>query len=232
MLKFSKPTLVFFLFVCLSTLSAQTYKIPLTALSLDDMSAFRAQAGNWQLFSDVSMDRKIDVHENGNGSVKTKAGKGVIVNLNDKTKRDALLTTFEHGDIDLELEFMMPKGSNSGIYLQGRYEVQLYDSWGVRYPKYSDLGGIYRNWETARDSIYMGKAPLSNPAKAAGLWQKMEISFRAPRFDASGKKVANAHLNSVIINGVTIHENAEIPFFTGGPIEANEKPSGNADGLD
>ena len=190
------------------------------------MSAFRAQAGNWQIVNDLSLDRNIDVHEKGNSSIKTKAGKGVLINLNDKTKRDALLTTWEHGDIELELEFMMPHGSNSGIYLQGRYEIQLFDSWGVRYPKFSDLGGIYRNWEITRDSIYMGKAPLSNPAKAPGLWQTMAISFRAPRFDAAGKKVANALVNSLIINGVTIHENVEIPLPTGGPIENNEKATG------
>lgn len=226
MAKVIKTTLACFLLFCLSSLSAQPYKIPLTSLSLDDMSSFKPQAGNWQLVSDVQMDRNVDVHEKGNGSVKTKAGKGVLINLNNDKMKDALLTSWEHGDLDLELEFMMPKGSNSGVYLQGRYEIQLYDSWGVRYPKFSDLGGIYRNWENEKGKIYMGKAPLSNAAKAPGLWQKMAISFRAPRFDASGKKVANAFINHIIINGVTIHENVEIPLYTGGAIENNEKATG------
>lgn len=121
---------------------------------------------------------------------------------------------------------MLPRGSNSGIYLQGRYEVQLLDSWGVQTPKYSDIGGIYRNWETEREKIYMGKAPLSNPAKAPGLWQKFKISFRAPRFDASGKKIENARFVYIDLNGVRIHDNVEVPLPTGGPIENNEKPLG------
>ncbi len=226
MLKSIKPTLFCFLLLGACALSAQSSKIPLTNLSLDDLSAFKPQAGNWQLIGDVQMDRNIDVHEKGNASVKTKAGKGIIINLNNAKMNDALLTSWEHGDIDLELEFMMPHGSNSGIYLQGRYEVQLYDSWGVRYPQFSDLGGIYRNWDTVPGHIYMGKAPLSNPARAPGLWQKMAVSFRAPRFDASGKKVANALLNYVTINGVTIHENVEIPLPTGGPIADIETAMG------
>jgi Domain of Unknown Function (DUF1080)/PA14 domain len=226
MLRERKPLLALLCTVLACTLFSQNYKIPMTALSLDDMSAFKPQAGNWQLVSDVTMDRQTDVHEKGNQSVITKAGKGIIVNLNDATKKDALLSSWEHGDIDIELEFMMPKGSNSGIYLQGRYEVQLYDSWGAKSAKFSDLGGIYRNWEREKGKIYMGKAPLSNAAKAPGLWQTLYISFRAPRFDAMGKKIANARMARVDINGVTIHENVEIPLPTGGPIENNEKPLG------
>ena len=226
MLKSIKPTLACLLLLSCYSISAQSYKIPLTPLSLADMSAFKPQAGNWQLVSSVQMDRNIDVHEKGNGSVKTQPGTGIIINLNNDKMRDALLTKWEHGDIDLELEFMMPHGSNSGIYLQGRYEIQLFDSWGVRNPKFSDLGGIYRNWEREKGKIYMGKAPLSNPAKAPGLWQKMAISFRAPRFDAAGKKIANALINYVTINGVAIHENVEIPLPTGGPIAPNEAAMG------
>ncbi len=148
------------------------------------------------------------------------------MNMNDETKKDHLVSTFEHGDIELELEVMIPKGSNSGIYLQGRYEIQLLDSWGVLDAKYSDIGGIYRNWEKEPGKIYMGKAPLSNPAKAPGLWQKMKISFRAPKFDSTGKKIANARFVSVELNGVKIHDNVEVPLPTGGPLENNEKPMG------
>jgi hypothetical protein len=226
MLHLIKPTITCLLLLCFGSLSAQGYKIPLTNLSLDDLSAFKPQAGNWQIIGDVQMDRNIDVHEKGNASVKTKAGKGIIINLNNPKMNDPLLTSWEHGDIDLELEFMMPHGSNSGVYLQGRYEVQLFDSWGVRNPQFTDLGGIFRNWDTVPGHIYMGKAPLSNPARPPGLWQKMAVSFRAPRFDASGKKTANALLNYVTINGVTIHENVEIPLPTGGPIADNETAMG------
>jgi hypothetical protein len=175
--------------------------------------------------------------------VQITSGKGVLVNYfseevtkNLKAASDAkdwakiasynLVTTWEHGDIELELEVMLPKGSNSGIYLQGRYEVQLFDSWGEKTAKYSDLGGIYRNWESEPSKIYLGKAPTANAAKAPGLWQKMYISFTAPRFNQKGEKIANARINKVIINGLTVHDNVEIPLPTGGPIENNEKPTG------
>ena len=136
------------------------------------------------------------------------------------------MTNWEHGDIILDLEVMIPKGSNSGIYLQGRYEVQLLDSWGKIDPAFSDIGGIYRNWEKTPGDIYMGKAPLTNAAKAPGLWQHFTIGFKAPRFDENGQKVANAKFVFVDLNGVRIHENVEVPLPTGTPIEKNEVAQG------
>ena len=174
---------------------------------LTDLSAFRPQAGNWQIVGNVSIDPTRDIHEHvapepapaskkksKKGASSTTAavpivtsspGSGFLLNLNDNTKKDHLVSLFEHGDIELEFEVMLPKGSNSGVYLQGRYEVQLLDSWGVKNPSFSDIGGIYRNWEKEEGKIYMGKAPLSNPAKAPGLWQKFKIAFKAPRFNAA-----------------------------------------------
>lgn len=218
-------------------------------LSLTDMSDFKSQAGNWQIVGEVAMDPTVDIHAHAeqaaapearkkNKKEKTttqpampqavtfKPGTGILLNLNDNTRKDNLVTVFEHGDIELELEVMLPKGSNSGIYLQGRYEVQLFDSWGVKDASFSDIGGIYRNWETEKGKIYMGKAPLVNAAKAPGLWQKMKISFRAPRFNDKGEKVTNARFVSVELNGVKIHDNVEVPLPTGGPIENNEKATG------
>ncbi|MCU0368796.1 MAG: DUF1080 domain-containing protein, partial [Cyclobacteriaceae bacterium] len=209
---------------------------------------FRPQAGNWMIVGDVTINPDVDIHEKPAApppqvskksrkaatpvtiekpqAVTFSPGTGVLLNMNNDTRKSNLVSVMEHGDIDLELEVMLPKGSNSGIYLQGRYEVQLLDSWGVKDPKYSDIGGIYRNWENEPGKIYMGKAPLSNPAKAPGLWQKFKISFRAPRFNATGEKIQNARFNYVDLNGVRIHENYEVPLPTGGPIENNEKAMG------
>ena len=221
--------IIFFFFIISlfsSSLWAQN-QIPMKDLLLNDLSNFKPQAGNWQIVGDVSMDREMDVHaKNKKPVVVTSSGTGILVNLNDEKKKDQLQTNFEHGDIELELEVMVPKGSNSGIYLQGRYEVQLYDSWGVKNPSFTDIGGIYRNWETQPGKIYMGKAPLTNAAKAPGLWQKLKISFIAPRFDPQGKKIANAKFTKVVLNGITIHDNVEVPLPTGGPIENNEKATG------
>jgi hypothetical protein len=216
-------------------------------LPLKDLHEFKPQAGNWFIAGDVTIDRnvKIDhaepapVADEKKGKKKKSepvvkapeavtytTGTGVLLNINDDKKKSNLITTWEHGDIELELEVMLPKGSNSGIYLQGRYEIQLLDSWQEKTAKYSDIGGIYRNWETEPEKIYMGKAPITNAAKAPGLWQIFKISFRAPRFDSSGKKIANAEFISVELNGVKIHDHVEVPLPTGGPVENNEKALG------
>ncbi len=233
-MKVLTQTVLSFLFLALAW-GLQGQDSPLKALSLDDMSNFRTTGSNWQIVGEVQMDRS--------GGMSSSPGKGILLNNVgpkdhdliegyakaqqwDKMNAYRLMTGFEHGDIELELEFMLPKGSNSGIYLQGRYEVQLFDSWGTKSAKYSDLGGIYRNWETEPAKIYMGKAPQANAAKAPGLWQKMYISFQAPRFDAQGKKVENARFNKVLINGVLVHENIEVPLPTGGPLENNETAMG------
>jgi hypothetical protein len=223
----------------------------LQPLPLNDLAAFRPQAGNWQIVGAVRMHPLIDIHEAEKAPpaaapptkkgkkaapapeapprpqpVTFQAGTGILLNLNDAMKRDALLSRFEHGDLELELEVMLPKGSNSGLYLQGRYEVQLFDSWGVATPGFTDIGGIYRNWESDPAKVYLGKAPLLNAAKVPGTWQTMRISFRAPRFDANGNKTENARFNFVELNGVRIHNQVEVPKPTGGPVENNEKPQG------
>ena len=77
-------------------------------------------------------------------------GTGVLVNEPKDDHQANLLTQMEHSDMELEIEFMMPKGSNSGIYFMGRYEVQLLDSWGVKEPESSDCGGIYERWDDSR----------------------------------------------------------------------------------
>ena len=229
--------------ICPATLFGQ--EIAMKTLPLNDLSQFRDQAGNWQIVGSVTMDRTIDIHKKEEevqkkkkkkkgkseqpkpgGPVQFTAGTGILLNMNDKVKKDQLFTAWEHGDIDLELEVMLPKGSNSGIYLQGRYEVQLLDSWGKKNPSFTDIGGIYRNWEKDPEKSYMGKAPFTNAARAPGLWQKLFISFRAPRFNKNGEKIANATFLKVTLNGVLIHDHVEVPTYTGGPVEKNEKPRG------
>lgn len=242
---------IIFLFLVLLAITpvAHAQQKPMKTLPLEDLSPFKPQAGNWQIVGDVTMDPSIEIThdtpavtepEKGKKSKKSKkstpqappspvtftTGTGILLNMNDAVKKDHLVTLLEHGDIELELEVMLPKGSNSGIYLQGRYEIQLLDSWGVKTAKYSDIGGIYRNWETEPGKIYSGKAPLSNAAKAPGLWQKMKIVFHAPRFDGSGKKISNAKFKSVILNGAEIHSNVEVPLPTGGPLVNNEVATG------
>jgi hypothetical protein len=108
---------------------------------------------------------------------------------------------------------MVPKGSNSGIYLMGRYEVQILDSFGRDKLTYQDMGAIY--------SVAV---PKVNACKKPGEWQKFVIDFQAPRFD--GKlKVANAKFLKVELNDKVIHENVAVtkgatPGALGGEVAA------------
>ena len=121
------------------------------------------------------------------------------------------------GDCDLHVEFMVPKGSNSGVYLLGEYEVQVLDSFGRPDNKLTqaDVG-----------AIYSAAKPTKNASKAPGEWQTFDISFQAPRFDASGKKTQNARFLTVKLNGQEIQKDVEVKGPTGGQLSNEEKPTG------
>lgn len=82
---------------------------PFSTLSLADMKAFNPQAGNWRIAGSVSThpDKKLDLQ--------TSSGTGTLVNLPDEHKKDDLFTLMEHGDMEIELEFMNARETNSGI---------------------------------------------------------------------------------------------------------------------
>ena len=104
----------------------------------------------------------------------------------------------EFGDCLVEVEVMVPKGSNSGIYLMGRYEIQVLDSFGRTKLGMGDMGAIY--------SVAI---PTVNACKKPGEWQKYVIDFQAPRFEDK-KKIANAKFVKVELNGQVIHANVEV----------------------
>jgi sugar phosphate isomerase/epimerase len=119
------------------------------------------------------------------------------------------------GDCRIELELMVPQGSNSGIYLMGEYEIQVLDSYGKAKMDNGDMGAVY------------GAAPPPvNACKKPGEWQKYVIEFIAPRFDANGRKTANAKLVKVELNGQVLHENLELPGPTPGGITGKEVSAG------
>ena len=119
------------------------------------------------------------------------------------------------GDCVLELEVMVPKGSNSGVYLMGEYEVQVLDSFGKEKVGQGDMGGIYA-----------AAAPRVNASRAPGEWQKLIIEFRAPRFAADGRKSSNAVFLRVELNGQLIHEAVEMKGPTPGGLTGKEAPKG------
>jgi len=146
---------------------------------------------------------KVAKAEPGKGELINAAGGGVDV-----------YTEAEFGDCHVTLELMVPKGSNSGVYLMGNYEIQVLDSYGKDKVGPGDIGGIYG-----------AAAPRTNAARAPGEWQSFEIDFQAPRFE-NGKKTANARFLCVKLNGQVIHEDVEVKGVTGGNLGRGETPTG------
>ncbi|MEE2656922.1 MAG: DUF1080 domain-containing protein [Candidatus Latescibacterota bacterium] len=123
-----------------------------------------------------------------------------------------IMTTQRLNDFLLHLEFRCPdmpeatgqaKG-NSGVFLQGRYEIQVLDSHGWAQPGMGDCGAIYNQF-----------APLSNACRPAKEWQTYEVTFRAPREGDSGPTLTVAH------NGIIIHNNIRLPGVTGAATDEN-----------
>ena len=186
-------------------------------LGCADFSAWREPLGDWAIVADAVL--KAD----NPAALEGKPGAGAL--LNGPTGRTVYLySKAELGDCAAHIEFVVPRGSNSGVYFQGRYEIQILDSWGVKEPKYSDCGGIYERWKD--DKGFEGVGPRVNASKEPGQWQSFDVIFRAPRFDATGKKIANAKFEKVVHNGQIIHENVEVTGPTRAAVYEDEKPLG------
>ncbi|MEP2350111.1 MAG: DUF1080 domain-containing protein, partial [Algoriphagus sp.] len=172
------------------------------------LDSFEGNKGSWTEVGKVWADPTVP------NTLQSTDGSGILANLPSKKKAGVDITSLEkYGDVDLSLEFLVAPESNSGVYLQGNYEIQILDSWTTTTPKPGDNGGIYQRWDESKpdgQKGYQGYAPRQNVSKAPGVWQKLEVSFQAPRFDAAGKKIENARFLSVKLNGVTIHENLEV----------------------
>lgn len=181
------------------------------------LDAWREPTGAWGIFGGASSDSKNP------RLLATSPGEGVIVN-GPSGKTVNILSRNEHGDVEAHIEFMVPKGSNSGVYFQGRYEIQVFDSHGVAEPKSSDCGGVYERWKDGKG--YEGRPPRVNASRAPGEWQSFDVVFRAPRFDPQGKKIANARFLKVVHNGQVVHENVEVTGPTRSAAFEDEKPTG------
>jgi hypothetical protein len=126
----------------------------------------------------------------------------------------SIVTKRDFGDFRMHLEFNVPDmperytgqgRGNSGIYIQKRYEVQILDSYG-RKPEFNGCGSIYRS-----------RTPDKNACKKPGEWQTYDIIFRQPRWEKVNdkfEKTENMRI-TVWLNGVLIHDNAEISDKTG-----------------
>lgn len=112
-----------------------------------------------------------------------------------------LVTEESFRDFRLHVEFKYPPGSNSGIYLRGRYEVQIQDDYGKE-PGSRFIGGVYGFL-----------TPVKNAGKPAGEWQSYDITLL-------GRWI------TVVLNGETVIDHQEIPGITGGALDSHEGEPG------
>lgn len=187
-----------------------------------DLTGWKEPLGTWSVVGALSLDPakpKAFIAEPGTGvMLNTVSGKTVDI-----------VSTVEHGDVQIHVEFNVPKDSNSGLYLQGRYEIQVFDSYGKDPIAVHDCGALYERWDPKRgkgNEGYEGHTPTVNASKAPGEWQTFDITFRAPRFDAAGKKIENARFIKVVHNGKVIHENTEMTGPTRGAKFKEESATG------
>jgi sugar phosphate isomerase/epimerase len=190
-------------------------------LTGNDFSAW-LDASQWSMAGDAYL------HPRNENLLATREGTGVVTNGRG-VKVPSLVSRREFGDVRAHIEFMIPKGSNSGVYFQGRYEIQIFDTFSDTNTTYvgNECGGIYPRWdETRLGKAYEGHSPKVNASKPPGQWQTFDCIFKAPRFDNSGKKIANACFIKVFHNGVLIHQNVEVT----GPTRASYKDDESATG--
>ena len=223
MIKISRFVPLIGLGIFYSTLAFSQQPKGLSVISFNDLDAFQQPGKNWIISSNALADF------NKEGDIHSVGGKGAVVNILTPGNNSHLITKESFGDLVLELDFMMAKNSNSGVYLQGRYEVQLLDSWTKPNPSSSDCGGIYERWDDLRGKnkeAFEGTAPLMNVAKAPGLWQHLKVIFRAPTFNSKGEKISDAIFEQVYLNGALIQIQVKVTGPTRSSLFEDEQAVG------
>jgi hypothetical protein len=128
----------------------------------------------------------------------------------------SIITKKQFGDFKLHVEFRTLGPVNSGVYLQARYEVNLNESYGRLEASFC---GALAN-ATSKNT-----QPRARAALPPFQWQTLDIEFRAPRFDAAGKKAENARA-TVALNGATLYEQAELSAPRGAAKRLGEASTG------
>ena len=135
--------------------------------------------------------------------------------------RGDIISQEKFTDFQLHVEFNVPlmpdaqgqARGNSGVYLQGLYEIQVLDSYGLQ-PGKGDCGAIY------------GQAPpMVNACRPPEQWQSYDILFHAPRFDAAGTLIEKPRV-TVLQNGIWIQDNVSIDGRTTASLDADPHQSG------
>ncbi|MHC4518625.1 MAG: family 16 glycoside hydrolase, partial [Planctomycetota bacterium] len=157
-----------------------------------------------------------------------KTGNGVLINGKEGKCPSLVTKRRDYRDVEVHLEFMVAKGSNSGVIFHGNHEIQILDSYGVEKPNAGHCGGVYPRAESkpTYHHIDKGSPPRVNAARPPGEWQTMDIIFQAARFDDDGNKTAHARFVKVVHNGIVIQENVEVPYACGPNWDRKQYPQG------
>jgi hypothetical protein len=123
---------------------------------------------------------------------------GVITSTANKKNQNHIVSKLHFKDADIHVEFLLPeKGvGNSGVYIHGNYEVQVYNSFGKEKPNDEDAGALYKF-----------SAPSENACRKPGEWQVFDIRYKAPRRDDTGKITEHGYI-TVWFNGKKVQDGA------------------------
>ncbi|MDQ8183333.1 family 16 glycoside hydrolase [Pelagicoccus sp. SDUM812005] len=128
-----------------------------------------------------------------------------------------LLSKSNYSDQIVSFEYLLPSGSQAGVYLQGRYELKLATD---------SAGALASGFNPETNAPFPSVPPLVQAAKSAGEWNAISIRFRTFRRDETFNKLANATFLEVTLNGQTVQSDAQIPNFTAGSIKQWEQYDG------
>ncbi|MBL8864024.1 MAG: DUF1080 domain-containing protein, partial [Planctomycetia bacterium] len=123
---------------------------------------------------------------------------GVITSTSNKKNQNHIVSKLHFKDADIHVEFLLPeKGpGNSGVYIHGNYEVQVFNSYGKEKVTQDDAGAVYGF-----------SPPLVNACRKPGEWQVFDIRYRAPRRDDKGAIVEKGTITAWY-NGLKVQDGA------------------------
>ena len=150
-----------------------------------DLSKWNAKWSDKESGWQINKDGSVTVVFDGSGGIETKENFGSVqLHVEWKTSED--------------ISHINQSRSNSGVFLQGRYEIQILDSY--KSPTYvnGQAGSVYKQY-----------IPLVNASRKPGEWQSYDIIFDAPKFDSDGNKIKSGYF-TVFHNGILIHNHVEI----------------------
>lgn len=180
--------------------------LPKQDFPLQDLSAFASASEAWAIAGNAFASTTTS-------EFSAEAGTGALVCTNEANTLTPISTQMEHGDLEMDLEFLLPQNGQAQLWLQGRYAIQLEDTWGGE----SRRCGMLIGSTSAEDRL----APV-NASRAPGLWQHLSLYFEAARFGSDGKKVSDAKLHYLRLNGYTLFENVDLTAPSAGASTTDE----------